>query len=123
MALERPPTQLARAVESYAPGIWQYFLGALQAAINPMPELVRLTSWWRSPAKNVSVGGVEDSQHLAGLAVDLVFPTASSRRTGIARLQAQGLTVIDEGDHVHAQVLRADVGRQLLAQLRAWRLV
>jgi uncharacterized protein YcbK (DUF882 family) len=114
---------LAAAVEQWSPGVWQYFFNAVNGALSPMPERITLTSWWRSAAQNVSVGGVDDSQHLAGLAADLVFPTLTSRRTGIARLQAAGLGVLDEGDHVHVQVFQADVARQLLAQLRAWRVL
>lgn len=39
----------------------------------------RVTSYYRSPARNLSVGGVTDSQHTQGEAVDLIFPLISLR--------------------------------------------
>jgi len=45
---------------------------------------------------------VPDSQHLLGLAADLVtdFPEAVAQR-----LDAVGLVAVDEGTHVHVQLL------------------
>lgn len=73
--------------------------------INRTPGNVRFTSWWRSWEDNLRVGGstIPLSQHLAGLAVDLV-PAPPSTAGGIVRaLQNQGLYAVDEGTHVHAQ--------------------
>lgn len=60
-----------------------------------------VTSWWRSPWKNREVGGVTNSLHMLGLAWDVVPPTLNN----ISRLRALGLKVIDEGDHLHVQIL------------------
>lgn len=39
----------------------------------------RITSAYRSPARNAEVGGTETSQHQKGEAIDIVFPLASMR--------------------------------------------
>ena len=63
-------------------------------------EGMAVTSWWRSFWHNAEVGGVKASLHQIGLAWDVV-PVSNEN---IAKLNAMGLTVIDEGDHLHAQV-------------------
>lgn len=105
MALERPPAAIARNVEAHVPGAYEWLYQQLEAIHRDLPATA--TSWWRSKAKNASVGGAADSQHLLGLAIDIVYPSSLIRRTAIPRLQAAGFTVIDEGDHVHVQVFRA----------------
>jgi len=60
-----------------------------------------ITSWWRSPSKNTEVGGVSNSLHMIGLAWDVVPVTEENT----AKLQRLGLRVINEGDHLHAQIL------------------
>lgn len=62
---------------------------------------LRLTSWYRDPARNAAVGGAAASRHLRGLAIDVV---ASDLPRAIAAFRAQGLRVIDERDHLHVQV-------------------
>lgn len=62
---------------------------------------MRVTSWWRSPAKNTAEGGVYNSLHLIGLAWD-VLPVNEANAT---ILRNAGLRVIDEGDHLHAQII------------------
>lgn len=59
-----------------------------------------VTSWWRSPWHNAEVGGVKASLHLLGLAWDVVPVTDGNA----AKLAALGLTVINEGDHLHSQI-------------------
>lgn len=59
-----------------------------------------VTSWWRSPWHNAEVGGVKASLHLLGLAWDVV-PVTDGNAMMLASL---GLTVINEGDHLHAQI-------------------
>ena len=62
---------------------------------------LKVTSWLRSPAKNRAVGGVSSSRHLLGLAFD-VRPAAGA----FARLKGMGFAkVINEGDHIHVEVL------------------
>lgn len=107
MSLERPPTNLARAVESRLPGAYNAFYARVTSANSGLP--VQATSWWRSTAKNKSVGGARDSQHLLALGLDLVYPNAAVRALGKERMQKLGLVVIDEGDHVHTQLYNAGV--------------
>ena len=60
-----------------------------------------VTSWWRSPWRNEEVGGVYNSLHMAGLAWDVVPVTQENAD----KLRGIGLRVIDERDHLHAQIL------------------
>jgi hypothetical protein len=60
-----------------------------------------ITSWWRSFQKNLDVGGVGNSLHMIGLAWDVVPATEENAEI----LRAAGLRVIDEGDHLHAQIV------------------
>ena len=59
-----------------------------------------VTSWWRSFWHNDDVGGVKSSLHQLGLAWDIVPVTQEN----IDTLSALGLTVINERDHLHAQI-------------------
>lgn len=59
-----------------------------------------VTSWWRTPWHNAEVGGVKASLHLLGLAWD-VLPVTDANAIALRSL---GLTVINEGDHLHAQI-------------------
>ena len=61
---------------------------------------VTITSWFRSPRKNVEVGGVKTSLHLIGWGWDLV-PDDDPTAKAVRRL---GLQAIREGNHIHAQV-------------------
>jgi hypothetical protein len=60
-----------------------------------------LTSWYRDAATNARVGGMANSQHQWGLALD-VLPNARGRAFARAA-GAIGLIVINEGDHFHIQ--------------------
>jgi len=62
-----------------------------------------VTSWIRSRAHNSNLGGVSDSRHLLGLAVDIVLD--DNRETADFRIHAVslGLQVIHEPDHLHVQ--------------------
>lgn len=59
-----------------------------------------VTSWWRSFWHNVEVGGKATSLHQVGLAWDCIPVNAENEH----RLKSLGLTVVNEGDHLHAQV-------------------
>jgi Peptidase M15 len=63
-------------------------------------EGMQVTSWWRSFWHNIEVGGVKASLHQIGLAWDVLPVTQENIET----LNAMGLTVINEGDHLHAQI-------------------
>lgn len=63
---------------------------------------ITVTSWWRSPFKNKSVGGVDGSLHLIGWAFDTLTPTPAQK----IKLKSIGFgSIIDEGTHTHAQVI------------------
>lgn len=76
---------------------------------------VRLTSWWRSRADNARVAGHPNSQHLTGLALDVLPDPAGQRFAQVARLA--GLIVVDEGDHFHVQRYAASAARGLCCGL------
>lgn len=59
-----------------------------------------VTSWWRSFWHNEEVGGVKTSLHQLGLAWDVVPVTLDNEM----KLRSMGLKVINEGDHLHAQI-------------------
>jgi hypothetical protein len=66
---------------------------------------VRVTSAFRSVAVNRAVGGVPDSRHLRGLAVDVVVP--SQTRSQIVReLRSRGLKVLQYSGHIHIAMVR-----------------
>lgn len=63
-----------------------------------------VTSTVRSPLHNKEVGGVPDSMHLNGQAVDFVLPKGTTFAQVQARLKQANLPtteLINEGDHVH----------------------
>lgn len=68
-----------------------------------------LTSWFRGAAENKAVGGLPNSLHLVGLAIDvtgqqqaLAAFASSARRIG--------LTVVTERSHLHLQLWPRGVG-------------
>lgn len=63
---------------------------------------LRITSWWRSPWKNEKVGGVLNSRHQVGLAFDVV---PASRSTIDALQQIGFKKILDEGNHIHVEVV------------------
>jgi hypothetical protein len=78
------------------------------AAIGDLPA--RITSGFRTPEHNRAVGGVPNSRHLDGDAVDLVPDGVSMgdlHRLGsalAARWGVPGARALNEGDHVHVQL-------------------
>lgn len=64
-----------------------------------------MTSGLRSGERNAEVGGVPNSQHIAGTAADFAVNPAQ-KSAFIAQAQAMGYKAIDEGDHVHLQEQR-----------------
>jgi hypothetical protein len=73
----------------------------------------RVTSGYRSPAKNEAVGGAQNSAHLHGLAVDVVpyLPLGGGSLSwgDVAALwrSETGGTAIVETDHIHLNLPRA----------------
>lgn len=62
-----------------------------------------ITSAFRSPARNVRVGGSPYSKHLAGEGFDIVTDTDELIVKVAAALRTRGLYVEIEDDHIHAQ--------------------
>jgi zinc D-Ala-D-Ala carboxypeptidase len=64
-----------------------------------------ITSGVRSLAENNAVGGVEDSSHLYGLAVDLRCADSENRFHIVKGLLVAGLERIEiTSDHIHADI-------------------
>lgn len=78
---------------------------------------VRLTSWWRSRYQNALVGGMPTSQHLTGLAIDVINNNEGDQFANAAR--AVGLVIVDEGDHWHIQRYSASASRGICCGLAA----
>ncbi len=102
MSLVPPPPEIAFPLAQWIPGIWPYFVSAANRGLRESGASP--TSWYRSPARNDAVGGSRESQHLLGLALDVVggADTAGAFRRA-------GFVVIPEFDHIHAQVYPAGV--------------
>jgi uncharacterized protein YcbK (DUF882 family) len=65
---------------------------------------IHITSNLRSEEVNKSVGGVNNSLHLCGKAVDLRLRTLNSHKINrILELKEKGYTVLIEKDHIHIQ--------------------
>lgn len=62
---------------------------------------LRVTSWFRSPWKNERVGGMWNSLHMIGWAFDVV----PANEATASKLRKVGLKTLNEGDHIHAQVI------------------
>jgi hypothetical protein len=76
----------------------------LSAAANLGSHWGRVTSTWRSPEHNRRVGGVRNSYHMSGRAIDI------ARRPGVTHWQIAAafrnagyrlIESLDEGDHSH----------------------
>jgi hypothetical protein len=62
-----------------------------------------VTSWIRTTARNHTAGGVIDSPHTFGLAVDVVYDVPLPYERASALADNLGLAVIREKDHDHIQ--------------------
>jgi hypothetical protein len=91
---------------------WEAVAATLPAGFDPRGiSGERITSTYRSPAKNEAVGGVLNSYHMRrgrdgkALARDSVPPRGMSMSAYANELRRlnPGLDVINEGDHVHIE--------------------
>ncbi len=92
-----------------------------------------MTSTYRSAARNRRVGGVPNSYHLRGRAIDIARRPGVSHAQIAAAYRSAGYQLIeslDEGDHSHfafgtgtsrAKIVRAAERRT--AEVTAWRVV
>jgi hypothetical protein len=76
----------------------------LSAAASLGPQWGRVTSTWRSRERNRRVGGVPNSFHLSGRAIDIARRPGVSHAQIAAAFRNAGYRLIeslDEGDHSH----------------------
>lgn len=104
--ISSPPANVVNAVERASPGFWRWWQSAIGRAYASAGSF-QVTSWWRSPSYNASVGGADDSQHLVGVAFDVVPVT----QRVYSALVSAGFRVINERDHLHAQPWPAGTAR------------
>jgi len=64
-----------------------------------------VTSWFRSKKRNTYVGGVDNSMHLYGLAVDVVLDDPEDTKAFKQACWRLKLKCLDEGDHLHVQIM------------------
>lgn len=113
MALASPPASIVNAIAQLSPGFWAQWSNAVAFAYQQAGGFT-FTSWWRSVQHNQEVGGSDFSQHLIGVALDIVPVTLRNAQA----LQSAGFQVVNEGDHLHAQPFPAGtVTRGLLSYL------
>lgn len=102
-----PPFATVRRLQQFGAGfLIPEFVRRVVAGV---PVGTFLTSWWRSPAGNFQVGGSSESQHLWAAAADLGGDIPEIARG----LRRQGLIVVEESDHVHAQAWPAGTARRI----------
>lgn len=101
--LESPPPELVdRYLEFY-----RWLVPRLNVMARFFPEAVP-TSWYRSEAQNLAVGGSPYSQHRLAWAADWALPPGQNRHMVNLALEL-GMVGVDEGDHVHVQMYPAGV--------------
>lgn len=101
--LQPPPIEL---IQRYA-DFYLWLVPRLRFLSDEFPAAIP-TSWWRSSARNMAVGGATYSQHLLGWAVD--WSLDPGRNRDLVRVAEEiGLVGVDEGDHVHVQMYPAGV--------------
>lgn len=119
-----PPREIVNFFERIIPGFWQRWIGAAEFALREIDadaggETI-ITSWYRSPLENRQANGKPDSQHLVGLALDVV-PAKGNRTLAIneaaQRFQQAGFisVIFDAGGgtgHLHVQTFPKGLLRQ-----------
>jgi len=113
-----PPIDTVRFFERLIPGLWLKWITAADHALREIDDDAGgdtiITSWFRSPAENRRVGGDPDSQHLVGLALDIV-PGKPSIQLAVAeassRFAEAGFLVVPTSTHLHVQTFPAGLLR------------
>lgn len=85
------------SVEGEFGGAKQYLRNIAMSAPDPVP----ISSAWRDEAANVSAGGVSNSFHKTGDALDI--RKIGDQSKNLDHFRSQGFQVIDEGDHFHLE--------------------
>jgi len=99
---------VVHGVDHFSPGFWDAFVWHVNDVATRATTPVSISSWYRSPAANDAAGGVRDSQHLLGAAVDIV---GLSRRDLASDFTRRGFVVVNESDHLHVQAWPAGLAR------------
>ncbi len=115
-----PPSNVVLFFERLLPGFWKIWIGAAESALKEIDADsggdTILTSWFRSPAENRAVGGDPDSQHLVGLALDVV-PGKKSLQLAIneasGRFSEFGFIPVPASTHLHIQTFPAGILRRV----------
>ena len=98
-----PSASAARATESAVKAVLSGKT-SLSAAASLGSHWGRVTSTYRSPAHNRAVGGVANSYHLSGRAIDIARRPGVSHGAIAAAYRNAGYHLVeslDEGDHSH----------------------
>ena len=85
-------------------GVWLRDCSSLSSAAALGSHWGRVTSTYRSPEHNREVGGVPNSYHLLGRAIDIARSAGVNHAMIKAAYQRAGYTLVeslDEGDHSH----------------------
>lgn len=115
-----PPIHILRFFEGIAPGFWSRWISSAESALRDIDADAGgdtiITSWYRSPFQNRAVGGETDSQHLVGLALDVVpgkgnFKLAVSEASG--RFMEAGFLTVPAERHLHIQTFPAGLLREV----------
>jgi len=93
-----PPRELLRS--AWRPVIF----GFIHRVAPSLQRGQQITSWYRTPAQNQAEGGMPASQHLVGLALDVVGP--GQQLTQVIARNAH-LVAVQEFDHLHIQMFPA----------------
>lgn len=65
----------------------------------------KISSGYRSPEKNTSVGGAKGSYHLEGKALDIIFPMCLSSLKDLGRIATEFFNgVIVYPGHIHVDI-------------------
>ncbi len=113
-----PPRHIVAFFERIIPGFWGRWLSAATWALREIDADIGgetiITSWYRSPSQNRQVEGDPDSQHLVGLALDVV-PGKPSLALAIqeadARFAEAGFFPVPAQTHLHIQTFPAGLLR------------
>ncbi len=105
-----PPRNTLTFFDRMLPGIWSFWGAAVEAALGEVdsPDVGEtiITSWYRSVLENRRAGGHPDSQHLVGLAFDVVPGKGTSVLAINEAAQAferYGFQVVPSQGYLHVQ--------------------